>query len=242
MDNTTAIIGILIVIIIFLVYQLWKGSKGSQSNHSGIEIIRAPITDKPVCSTFLTNLEWRRAVKTFSPGAVDYEPILKAIQSCPSSFGIQPYRVVILTNKLLKEDIKPHCFNQPQITECDVLLVFCAIKNVDARVDEYIKSSDSEGAREMITGFMGGIKDKVEWARKQAYIALGYAIAAATELKIANCPMEGFVHDKVAEILATDPNYIPSVFLALGRENVEATAAARPRFKFPMDNLFHLED
>jgi nitroreductase len=57
-----------------------------------------PKQEKPVCSTFLTNLDWRRAVKKFSPGAVDYEPILQAIRSAPSSFGIQPYHVVILTN------------------------------------------------------------------------------------------------------------------------------------------------
>jgi hypothetical protein len=185
-------------------------------------------------------LDWRRAVKKFAPGAIDYEPILKAIQSSPSSFGIQPYRVVILTNKLLKTDIKPHCFNQEQITSCEVLLVFCAIKNVDARMDEYIKSSDSEGARQMMTGFLKNLPDKVEWARKQAYIALGFAMAAAAELKIASCPMEGFLPDKVAEILATDPNYIPTVFLALGRE--DTSAELKPRFKFPMTDLFHLED
>jgi nitroreductase len=227
------VIGILAVGVVVLGYKLYV-------NTSGVEIIQMPKQEKPVCSTFLGNLEWRRAVKTFAPGAVDYEPILRAIQIAPSSFGVQPYRVVILTNKQLKEDIKPHCFNQEQITACDVLLVFCAIKNIDARVDEYIKESDSEGMRSMITGFLGNTTDKVEWARKQAYIALGFAMAAATELKIASCPMEGFLVDKVAEILATDPNYIPSVFLALGREDVNAVS--KPRFKFPMDNLFHLED
>lgn len=239
MDETTVyiVIGVLVLIIIVLVVRLFYVGRGS-----GLEIIRLPETYKPVCPSFLTNLDWRRAVKTFSPGAVDYDPILKAIQGAPSSFGIQPYRVVILTNKLLKEDIKPHCFNQAQITECDVLLVFCAIKNVEARMDEYIKATDAEPMREMMTGFLKNVPDTVEWSRKQAYIALGYALAAATELKIASCPIEGFLPDKVAEILATDPNYIPSVFLALGRENVEATAAMRPRFKFPMDNLFHLED
>jgi nitroreductase/dihydropteridine reductase len=238
MDETTVyiIIGFLVLIIVVLICRLFL------SRSSGVEIIKMPVNEKPVCPSFLTNLDWRRAVKTFSPGAVDYEPILRAIQAAPSSFGVQPYRVIMLTNKLLKEDIKPYCFNQAQITECDVLLVFCAIKNVEARMDEYIKATDAEPMREMMMGFLANIPDKIEWSRKQAYIGLGYALAAATELKIASCPIEGFLPDKVAEILATDPNYIPSVFLALGRENVEATAAMRPRFKFPMDNLFHLED
>jgi nitroreductase len=92
----------------------------------------------------------------------------------------------------------------------------------------------------MITEFLANIQDKVEWAKKQAYLALGFALAAATELKIASCPMEGFITDKVAEILATDPNYIPSVFLALGRHDVNDEL--KPRFRFSNDNLFHLED
>jgi nitroreductase len=137
-------------------------------------------------------------------------------------------------------DIKPHCFNQEQITSCSALLVFCAIKNIDARADEYIKASGSEEMRGMIAGFLANVPDKLEWARKQAYIALGFAMAAAAEMKIASCPMEGFIPHKVAEILATDPNYIPSVFLALGRE--DTTAVVKPRFKFSNDNLFHLED
>lgn len=238
MDNTyLIIIGILVVAVVGLSVKLFYKSSSSSNN---VEIIKMPAQEKPVCSTFLTNLDWRRAVKKFAPGAVDYEPILKAIQSAPSSFGVQPYKVIILTNKLLKQDIKPHCFDQAQITDCDVLLVFCAIKNVDARVDEFIKESDSEAMRPMITGFLANIPDKVEWARKQAYLALGFALAAATELKIASCPMEGFMVDKVAEILATDPNYIPSVFLALGRQDTEEQF--KPRFKFPTDTLFHLED
>lgn len=227
------IIGILVVAVVALTVKLFFKS-------SGVEIIKMPTQEKPVCSTFLANLDWRRAVKKFAPGAVDYEPILKAIQSAPSSFGVQPYKVIILTNKLLKQDIKPHCFDQPQITDCDVLLVFCAIKNVDARVEEFIKESGSEAMRPVIAGFLANIPDKVEWARKQAYLALGFALAAAAELKIASCPMEGFMVDKVAEILATDPNYIPSVFLALGRQDTEEQF--KPRFKFPTDTLFHLED
>lgn len=190
--------------------------------------------------SFIQNLDWRRAVKHFSPGPIDYQPILNAIQNAPSSFGLQPYKVIILTNKQLKKDIRPFCFDQPQIEECEVLLVFCAIKRVEERMEEYIKMSGNEGMRPMMAGFLEKIPDKIEWSRKQAYIGLGFALAAATELKIASCPMEGFMQDKVVEILATDPNYIPSVFLALGREN--KTDKLHPKFRFPTDNLFHLED
>lgn len=229
------VIGILAVGVVVLGLRLYKKS-------NDVEIIQLPLNEKPVCSTFLKNLDWRRAVKKFAPGAVDYEPILQAIRSAPSSFGVQPYHVVILTNKQLKEDIKPHCFGQEQVTSCDVLLVFCAIKHVDARADQYIKESDSESLRPVLTEFLKtkSEEDKITWAKKQAYIALGYAMAAASELKIASCPMEGFVADKVAEILATPPNHIPTVMLALGRE--DTTEVFRPKFKFSTETLFHLED
>ena len=145
-----------------------------------------------------------------------------------------------MTNKQLKQDIRPFCYDQPQITECDVLMVFCAIKRVEERMEEYIKTTGNESMRQMMTGFIQNLPNKLEWSTKQAYIALGFAMAAAAELQIASCPMEGFMQDKVAEILATDPNYIPSVFLALGREN--KTDKLQPKFRFTEDNLFHLED
>lgn len=236
MDNTILfiILGILVVAVVGLGLYVFYQHRRLNSN----EIVQVPAL--PECNTFLQNLDWRRAVKHFSPGAIDYQPILKAIQNAPSSFGLQPYKVIILTNAALKKDIQPFCFNQPQITECEVLLVFCAIKNVEARAEEFITTSGNDGMRDMITGFIQNIPDKVEWAKKQAYLALGFALAAATELKIASCPMEGFMQDKVIEILAPDPNYIPCVFLALGRENTGDKL--QPKFRFPTDNLFHLED
>ena len=228
MDQTTiglVVIGVLTAVVIGLTTYLIRNRNNVSTE---------------VCPSFLKNIEWRRAVKHFTPGSIDYQPIINAIRSAPSSFGLQPYKVIILTNQLLKKDIKPFCFDQPQIEECEVLLVFCAIKNVDARMEEYLQTNTSaEGMRPMVTQFLAHLPDKVEWAKKQAYIGLGFAMAAATELKIASCPMEGFLPDKVAEILATDPNYIPSVFLALGRHS---GIPESPRFRFPMDNLFHLED
>lgn len=230
MDQTTIgyiVIGVLTAVVIGLTTYLIKNRNNGSSE---------------LCPSFLKNIEWRRAVKHFTPGSIDYQPILNAIQNAPSSFGIQPYKVIILTNQLLKSDIRPYCYDQAQIEECEVLLVFCAIKNVDARMEEYLQSNTSaeaQAVRPMMTQFLTNLPDKVEWAKKQAYIGLGFAMAAATELKIASCPMEGFLHDKVAEILATDPNYIPSVFLALGRHSDSPDS---PRFRFPMDNLFQLED
>jgi len=92
-------------------------------------------------NTFLKNLIWRRAEKHFAPGKVDIKPIEQAIINAPSSYGIQPYHVFVITDKKLKEKLKPVCYNQSQITECHALFVFCAYKNIEARIDDYLSQT-----------------------------------------------------------------------------------------------------
>lgn len=74
------------------------------------------------------------------------------------------------------------------------------------------------------------VPDKLEWAKQQAYLALGFGLATATELKIASCPMEGFIPDKVAEILNLDNNLVPCVLLTVGQKNDNYQLEKRFRF------------
>ncbi len=87
-------------------------------------------------NSFLANLEWRRAVKRFSEGDVDTTQIVRAMVNAPSSFGLQPYRIVAVRSKELKEALKPVSYNQPQVSECHTLFVICARKDVDERAEE----------------------------------------------------------------------------------------------------------
>ncbi len=185
--------------------------------------------------SFLENLEWRRAVKHFGTGEVDIEPIVKAIVNAPSSFGLQPYKIVVIQSKELKEKLKPVSYNQSQVTECHTLFVLCARKDVEVRAEEYLKATGAEGMRDMLMGFLKYLPDQVAWASKQAYIALGFGLAAAAEQKIASCPMEGFNAGEVSKILNLPETLVPVVYLAVGESTEED--GTYPRFRFPESDL-----
>lgn len=185
--------------------------------------------------SFTSNLEWRRAVKHFGSGEVDTTPIVEAMVNAPSSFGLQPYKIIAVSNKELKEKLKPVSYNQSQVTECQTLFILCARTDVEARAEEYLKVAGAEAMRDMLMGFVSYLPDKTAWATKQAYIALGFGLAAAAEYKIASCPMEGFNGVEVAKILELPSTLVPVVFLAVGEATEEDGTHAR--FRFPDSDL-----
>ena len=191
--------------------------------------------------SFVENLEWRRAVKHFGEGPVDTTNIVKAIVNAPSSFGLQPYKVIAIHNKDLKEKLRAVSYGQAQVTECDTLFVFCARTDVEARADEYMRTTGTkESLGPMLTGFLKYLPDKTAWAARQAYIALGFALAAAAEEKIASCPMEGFQAQAVANLLDLPETLVPIVYLAVGEtSDVDGTY---PRFRFSESDLLVVRD
>jgi nitroreductase len=193
--------------------------------------------------TFLTNLTWRRAEKHFAPGKVNIKPIQEAIINAPSSYGIQPYHVFLITDKELKKKLRPACYDQSQITECYALFVFCVYTNLEKRMDEYIKQTNGEHKRESMLKYFSILPTKVGWAKQQAYISLGYGLAAATELKIASCPMEGFIPEKVAKILGLKNNLEVCVLLAVGKHVSEGSKTFLEKIKdYKLEPRFRFDD
>lgn len=193
--------------------------------------------------SFLSNLTWRRAVKHFvSPTAEvpapDITPILHAACEAPTCFGLQPYKIIVVTNPKAKENLSHVCYNQPQIMESTHLLIFCARNDLEVRAEEFFTATDtSDAGKSMITNMISHLSHPVHWAKHQAYIALGFALAAAAELKIASCPMEGFDPAGVAAALDLPHTLIPSVILAVGVEDSRPEATPYPRFRFPHSDL-----
>jgi len=210
------VIGILVVAVIGL----------------GLAYIYKPTGPK---DSFLANLEWRRATKHFAPGEVDTGPIELAMINAPSSFGLQPYSIVRVTDPDLKKQMRPFCFDQEQVETCHVVYVLCALRDVEKRVEQYLTETKAEPMRAVIKGFLDACPDKVAWAAKQAYITLGFGLAAAAERRINSCPMEGFLPDKVAELLALDANLAPVVLLCVGQPGDNSDE--HERFRFPVSDL-----
>jgi nitroreductase len=186
--------------------------------------------------SFIKNLKWRRAEKHFSPGIIDISMIKSAIINAPSSYGIQPFHVLVITNQIIKQKLKQACFNQPQIEESYCLFIFCAFNNLEQRIDEYVNQSGFIEKKESMIKYINNLPSKIEWANRQAYLALGFGIAAAMELNIASCPMEGFSPKEISKVLNLDNNLVPCVLLTVGNKN--NNYILEKRFRFTDDDMF----
>ena len=182
--------------------------------------------------TLLTHLNWRYATKKYDPSKKVPQPavddILEAISLAPSSNGYQPYDVIVVTNPAVREKLKAAAFNQPQITEASHLLVFAAWDNITEKnlgkvFDQMATvrgASDSlaERRKGAIEGFAAKDKEaNFQFAAQQAFIGLGFGLAAAAELKVDSSPMGGFNPAAFDEILGLKEKGLRSVaILALG--------------------------
>lgn len=178
---------------------------------------------------FLEKLDWRYAVKKMDPtksvAQADVDLIIEAIRMAPTSSGLQPFELLVITNDEIRADIQKVAWNQAQITEGSHLLVFAAWDNyTEARIDAVTAQMAAArgGMTETLEGYYTNLKKmylpreaevNYEHAARQSYIALGFAMAAAAELGVDCTPMEGFDPSKVDEILGLKDKGLRSVTL-----------------------------
>jgi nitroreductase len=157
------------------------------------------------------------------------EIILEAIRLAPTSMGLQPFKVLVIKDKEIRERMKQACYNQPQITESAFILVFAVWKdNYEQKATDYIEliAKTRNQSIESIDGFkknlLNAIKsnDPISWAARQAYIAFGFGLATAAMLKIDTTPMEGFMPDELDKVLELDKLGLKSVvIMAIGNRD-----------------------
>ncbi|MEA5260968.1 nitroreductase family protein [Arcicella aquatica] len=180
----------------------------------------------------LKALEWRYATKKMNGNVVPQEKIdyiLEAARLAPSSSGLQPYQVFVISNKELLEKIKQIGFNQSQITDASHVLVFAAwdgysLEKIDKVFDRTIAerglpATQMDDYKKRLWGMYEPLGQ--EWhathAAKQAYIAFGLAIAAAAEQQVDATPMEGFIPTELDKLLGLEALGLKStVILPLG--------------------------
>ncbi len=177
----------------------------------------------------LDKLNWRYATKKMDPSKAvpdaKVERILEAARLAPTSSGLQPFEVIVVTNKALREQIVPVAWNQAQITDGSHLLVFAAWDNyTPERINKAFDLVNEERGfvnegwenyRKMILGTYPPRDAEVNYAHaaRQAYIALGVALTAAAFEEVDATPMEGFVPEKVDEILGLKEKGLRSVVI-----------------------------
>mgnify|MGYP003578276720 CR=1 FL=1 len=184
----------------------------------------------------INHLKWRYATKKYNAEKVSEEKvnqILEAINLTASSCGIQPYRVLVVSNPEIRAQLGAGSFNG-QILNSSHLLVFAAFNEISTTyIEEYIKMAEKQ--RNLPEGGMDDLKNKLInyfsansaeanaiWANKQAYIGLGTALVAADELKIDTTPMEGFDAQQFNEVLGLKEKGLhAAVILSLGYRDAE---------------------
>ena len=184
------------------------------------------------------NLNWRYAAKKFdsekkvSAEKLDY--ILEAARLAPSSSGLQPFKIFVVTDQAIKDQMKDISMGQSQVVDASHVLVFASWDHYSLeRIESVFNYTLNERRLPLSTmddykKLLWGIYEPLgeDWhaqhAAKQAYISLGIAMAAAAEQKVDAVPMEGFIPEKMDELLSLKAHGLKSVFLLpLGYRDIE---------------------
>ena len=165
----------------------------------------------------IDSLKWRYATKKFDIKkhvSDDKLAILKeAFTLTATSYGLQPVKLVVVSNKELQKELVPYSFNQEQVAQASHVLIICIENTVDeAYIRAHFENEKSiRGVSDkiidsfrsfLIADFSSKKETEIkEWATKQAYITLGNLLTVCALEKIDSCPMEGFVPEKYDELL-----------------------------------------
>lgn len=202
----------------------------------------------------ISALSWRYATKKFDAtkklSAEAFETLLEALRLTPSSFGLQPWKFVVVENPSMREELVGHSWGQRQVADASHLLVLCRKNALDASlVEDYIAdmiqktgapAEALQGYKDMMLGFIQNVSPEIaqSWAEKQVYIALGNAMSVAATLEIDTCPMEGFSRTDFDRVLGLEALGLSSVvLLPVGYRAADDDYAARPKIRYASEDI-----
>lgn len=193
----------------------------------------------------LTNaLRWRYATKVFDPEKSVAEPIVEAILEAgnltATSYGLQPYQFVVIRNQDIQEKLVTSSYGQRQVADASHVIVIAVRTNIDENyIREFVGMLENQRDlapgrldryENVMVGAITGMTDehRLEWAIRQAYIALGTLLAACGSLQIDSCPMEGFVPSEYNDLLG------------LSEKKLHAAVVLPIGYRAPDDETQHL--
>jgi nitroreductase len=205
--------------------------------------------------TLATQLRWRYATKQFDPQRSIPEAHWRALEDAlvlsPSSFGLQPWKFVVVTDPGTKERLVPASWGQRQVVDASHLVVFAIKKNLGVdEVDQYLAriaelrdvTPDSlQGFRGILLEFLGQPAESFrvnDWSARQVYIALGNFLTSAALLGIDTCPMEGIEPARYDEILGlAGQGYETVVAAAAGYRAATDKYATLPKVRYAANEV-----
>lgn len=208
-----------------------------------------------VSATSIESLQWRYATKRYDVTkklTLDQLALIKeSLRLSPSSFGLQAWKFIHVTDPALREQLKAAAWSQPQLTEASDLFILASYTAIDeAFVDQYIASIAKareispdalKDFRDMMVGSVKGRspEELKEWLGRQVYIPLGVALTVAADNQIDASPMEGFDVIKFNEILGlNDLGLTARTILAVGFRSPEDDAQNMKKSRFSQEEVF----
>lgn len=203
----------------------------------------------------IDNLKWRYATKHYDTtrkiSNQNIELLKEAVNLTASSYGLQPYKVFIISDPIVRKELSDASWGQRQVTEASHLFLFCNMLNVSNKeIDNFFKLraqinnldiDESKDYREIVKAQMASMTPEQMsiWASKQTYIALGTLMAACAEFKIDSSPMEGFNKEKYDTILGLkEMGLTSSVMLAVGYRDLQDPFLAFKKVRKPLEEIF----
>lgn len=197
-------------------------------------------------------LEWRYAVKKFNEEALlseqQLDAVKKAFNLSASSYGLQPYKLVMLQNKALQERLLPHSYNQKQVVQAAAVLVFCIRKDIDSSyIDGYfgLIASARGQSPESLDGYKNFMKSTLVgktpaemslWATNQVYLNMGTLLTACAAMEIDSCPMEGFSPAGYNQVLELDKMGLEAVLvMPIGIRASDDSVAILKKVRKPLE-------
>lgn len=202
----------------------------------------------------LSALHWRYATKKYDSSKKvseqDLATLKESLRLTPSSFGLQPWKFLIVHNKDIQKKLREVSWGQSIIEDCSHLVVFTAMRTMPKEhIARYIKSTaEARGlpnsALEGYQSFMEQAilprtqEDLMGWNRRQVYIALGFLLQTAALLKVDATPIEGIEPDKYDRILGLEKTpYMATVAAALGYRHAEDATQFAKKSRFPLGEV-----
>ena len=205
--------------------------------------------------TLLQQLQWRYATKKFDPTRIipsaEWRTLEETLVLTPSSYGLQPWKFVVVTNPELRHQLVAHSWGQKQVAEASHLVVLAIKKDLGVpEIERYVQRvAEVRGVPvDSLAGFHRMMAKNLappppgfdinEWATRQVYIALGNFMTAAALIGIDTCPMEGIEPAKYDQVLGLNElGYSTAVACPAGYRAVDDKSALHPKVRFKTDDV-----
>ncbi len=220
-----------------------------------LDTIESVSMNKITNSNLIEALNWRYAVKKFDSSkkiaAADWKALEDSLVLTPSSYGLQPWKFLIVQNPEVRKKLTPASWNQTQVEDCSHFVVFASKVKLDEQyITNFIHETATQrgmapaildGYKKMMMGdLLQGPRSKIihEWATRQVYIALGNLMTCAALIGIDTCPMEGIDPAKYDDILGLKgTDYLTAVACAVGYRSNEDKYAKAKKIRFSTDKI-----